>query len=56
MRLKLVVNEPTDASPTRYRAAHPDPAGYAIVPACVVRVYGRPQHRTFREDTSAGDP
>ncbi len=43
-------------SPTRYRAAHPDPAGYAIVPACVVRVYGRPQHRTFREDGAAGDP
>jgi AraC-like DNA-binding protein len=43
-------------SPTRYRAAHPDPAAYAIVPACVVRVYGRPQHRTFREDAAAGDP
>ena len=33
------------------RRLHPDPAAHAIVPACVVRFYGRPQHRTFREDT-----
>jgi transcriptional regulator GlxA family with amidase domain len=43
-------------SPNRYRAMHPDPAAYAMVPGCVVRVYGRPQHRTFREDGAAGDP
>ncbi len=43
-------------SPTRYRAAHPSAAAYAVVPACVVRVYGRPQHRTFREDTARRDP
>ena len=32
------------------------PAGLrqAVVPACVVRAYGRPQHRTFREDSAAG--
>jgi AraC-like DNA-binding protein len=43
-------------SPSRYRTAHPSPAAYAIVPACVVRVYGRPQHRTFREDAAPRDP
>jgi len=42
--------------PLAYRGLHPDPAAHAVVPACVVRFYGRPQHRTFREDTSAGDP
>ena len=40
-------------SPTAYRAAFPPAAQSALVPACVVRVYGRPQHRTFREDTAA---
>jgi AraC-like DNA-binding protein len=37
-------------TPTDYRASFPPAAAYAMVPACVVRVYGRPQHRTFRED------
>jgi AraC-like DNA-binding protein len=37
-------------SPTAYRAAFPPAAAHAVVPACVVRAYGRPQHRTFRED------
>jgi AraC-like DNA-binding protein len=37
-------------SPTMYRAAFPPAAAYAAVPTCVVRAYGRPQHRTFRED------
>jgi AraC-like DNA-binding protein len=40
-------------SPTAYRAAFPSPADSALVPACVVRFYGRPQHSTFREDTAA---
>jgi AraC-like DNA-binding protein len=40
------------ASPTAYRAAHPPAAAYARVPACVVRLNGRPQHRTFREDSA----
>jgi transcriptional regulator GlxA family with amidase domain len=40
-------------SPTAYRASFPPAESYALVPACVLRVYGRPQHRTFREDTSA---
>jgi len=38
-------------SPTAYRARFPSPADSALVPACVVRFYGRPQHSTFREDT-----
>jgi AraC-like DNA-binding protein len=37
-------------SPTAYRASFPPPATLALIPACVLRVYGRPQHRTFRED------
>jgi AraC-like DNA-binding protein len=40
-------------SPTTYRADFPPASAYAQVPACVTRVYGRPQHRTFREDTAA---
>ena len=40
-------------SPTAYRAAHPPAAERALVPACVVRAYGRPQRRTFREDSGA---
>jgi AraC-like DNA-binding protein len=38
-------------SPTAYRAAYPPAASLARVPACVLRVYGRPQRRTFREDS-----
>jgi AraC-like DNA-binding protein len=41
-------------SPTAYRAAFPPAAAYAIVPACFVRAYGRPQRRTFREDRGDG--
>jgi AraC-like DNA-binding protein len=40
-------------SPTAYRATFPPAAHQARVPACVVRFYGRPQHRTFREDSAA---
>jgi AraC-like DNA-binding protein len=40
-------------SPRAYRASFPPAAARALVPACVVRVYGRPQHRTFREDSAA---
>jgi AraC-like DNA-binding protein len=39
-------------SPTAYRAAFPPAADRAMVPSCVVRAFGRPQHRTFREDAS----
>src|SRR5689334_11280754 len=44
------------ASPTAYRAAFPPAAERALVPACVVRAYGRPRradHSTFREDRAA---
>jgi AraC-like DNA-binding protein len=38
-------------SPTAYRKRFPPASAYALVPTCVLRAYGRPQHRTFREDT-----
>ena len=41
------------ASPTAYRATFPPASARALVPACVVRAYGRPQVRTFREDVAA---
>jgi AraC-like DNA-binding protein len=40
-------------SPTAYRASFPPAADQARVPACVLRAYGRPRHRTFREDSAA---
>jgi AraC-like DNA-binding protein len=40
-------------TPTVYRAAYPPAAAHALVPACIVRAFGRPQHRTFREDSTA---
>jgi len=42
------------ASPTAYRATFPPAADLALVPACVLRAYGRPQRRTFREDNGSG--
>jgi AraC-like DNA-binding protein len=38
-------------SPTAYRDRFPPAAEQALIPTCVWRAYGRPQHRTFREDT-----
>ncbi|MDX6637783.1 MAG: hypothetical protein QOJ01_1294 [Solirubrobacterales bacterium] len=40
-------------SPSAYRERFPPASALAIVPACVVHAYGRPQHRTFREDRVA---
>ena len=40
-------------SPLAYRDAFPPAAAHALVPACVVRAWGRPQRRTFREDNEA---
>src|SRR3954447_97858 len=40
-------------SPTAYRAAFPPASDHARVPGCVLRAYGRPQRRTFREDSPA---
>src|SRR4051794_40434305 len=44
------------APPPAYRARFPPASAHAQVPWCVRRVYGRPQHRTFREDSTAGAP
>ncbi len=41
-------------SPTAYRAQFPPASQHAQIPTCVLRVYGRPQHRTFREDNGSG--
>jgi transcriptional regulator GlxA family with amidase domain len=41
-------------SPAAYRAAHPPASAHAVVPMCVVRAYGRPERRTFREDRGDG--
>src|SRR5919197_4000116 len=41
-------------SPTAYRATFPPAAAYALVPTCIARAYGRPQHSTFREDSPSG--
>jgi AraC-like DNA-binding protein len=40
-------------SPTAYRAAFPPAAHRALIPECVLRAYGRPQRRTFREDNGS---
>src|SRR5215216_1168524 len=43
-------------SPTAYRAAMPPAADHALIPACVLRAYGRPRSRTFREDRGPAHP
>ncbi len=40
-------------SPTAYRAAYPPAAARAMLPACVVRFFGRPQHSTNGEDSGS---
>ncbi|HEV8462652.1 MAG TPA: AraC family transcriptional regulator [Gaiellaceae bacterium] len=40
-------------TPTAYRASFPPASQHALIPSCVLRAYGRPQHRTFREDDGA---
>jgi AraC-like DNA-binding protein len=42
-------------TPLAYRASYPPAAASALVPACVVRFFGRPQHRTFEEDSGSGE-
>jgi len=37
--------------PTAYRAAFPPAAAQALIPTCVWRAFGRPQHSTSGEDT-----
>lgn len=42
-------------SPRAYRAAHPPASNLARIPPCMARLYGRPQHRTFREEVATAD-
>src|ERR1700742_3313176 len=37
-------------TPTAYRESFPPAAAQARIPGCIVRAYGRPRKRTFRED------
>ena len=39
--------------PTAYRSRFPPAVAHALVPTCFVRAYGRPQYRTFREDSTS---
>ena len=44
------------ATPTAYRTSFPPATALAMIPACMARAYGRPQHRqesTFGEDSGA---
>ncbi len=42
------------ATPTAYRASFPPAAASAMVPACMVRFFGRPRHNsTYGEDTGS---
>ena len=43
-------------TPTRYRQSFPPASSRAVVPSCMVRFYGRPQNRTFREDLATVRP
>jgi AraC-like DNA-binding protein len=40
-------------SPSAYRRRYPPASIHAQVPTCLLRFYGRPQHRRFREDMVA---
>lgn len=41
-------------TPTAYRRQHPPAESQVMVPTCIARIYGRPRHRTFREDSPGG--
>jgi AraC-like DNA-binding protein len=43
-------------SPTAYRASFPPAESYARIPTCLLRQHGRPQRRTFREDSAPARP
>ena len=38
-------------SPMAYRRSLPPAARYVRIPSCVAKAWGRPEYRTFREDT-----
>jgi AraC-like DNA-binding protein len=40
-------------TPTAYRASYPPAAASAMVPACMVRFFGRPTHNSTNEEDSA---
>jgi AraC-like DNA-binding protein len=40
-------------SPTAYRASFPPATNHALIPACVLRAYARPQRSTFGEDSAS---
>jgi transcriptional regulator GlxA family with amidase domain len=42
--------------PIAYRETFPPASAHALIPACVLRAYGRPQRSTFREDTRPARP
>lgn len=39
-------------TPRAYRAMHPPAESWVRIPRCVAQAYGRPQNRTFREDST----
>jgi AraC-like DNA-binding protein len=43
-------------TPLTYRDLHPPAESYLRVPRCVALAYGRPQNRTFREDSETSRP
>jgi AraC-like DNA-binding protein len=43
-------------TPVAYRASFPSASRYALIPSCVLRAHGRPQHSTFGEDDATGPP
>jgi AraC-like DNA-binding protein len=43
-------------SPTAYRGLFPRAANHAQIPTCLLRAYGRPRNRTFREDRRPASP
>ena len=43
-------------TPTEYRESHLPAMANVRLPSCVYRNYGRPQHRTFREDSGPDRP
>ncbi|HUB76625.1 MAG TPA: AraC family transcriptional regulator [Solirubrobacteraceae bacterium] len=42
-------------TPTRYRAANPPAATWAMVPSCLIQEYARRRNRTNREDSAPGE-
>jgi hypothetical protein len=43
-------------TPLAYRASFPLASRYALIPSCVLRAHGRPQHSTSGEDDATKQP